>query len=251
MPADTNDTMITDEEIEQLPDDPIVAFIEFEKILRTRTNEILQTASQEQWDNSSDYYIEYMNRVAAAAQEFKIDDLKALRVPPVNRDYSSIHADYQQFLTDVDFFTTRFRLRRSRNRQNSVGLDGNTKARIHAYIQKIRIVLDKAELPESKRDLLFAKLDEFVLEVDKSRTNLQSIATVYLTICTVIGEGFNKLEPVRRFINSIAALMGKAKDTEDSLRTPLQPPQAQLEFPRRQLPAPHSTDEEEIQKSPF
>jgi hypothetical protein len=224
--------MITDEEIEQLPEEPELAFVEFEKILRTRTDEMLDRAAS---DNLSltNYYVEYMNKVAAAAMTFRIEGLKHLKVPRVD---STTYGEYQQFSADVDFFTTQIRIRRAgRNRQNSVGLDGNTKAKIHSYIQKIRSVLDKAELPEGKRDLLFGKLDAFVLEVDKARTNLQSIAVVYLTICTVIGEGFNKLEPVRRFINSIATLIGKAKENEEVLALPSAP--KQLEFSREQTPS--------------
>jgi hypothetical protein len=102
-------------------------------------------------------------------------------------------------------------------------------------------VLDKAELPDLKRDLLFQKLDAFVVEVDKARTSLQSVASVYLTVCTVIGEGFDKLEPVRRFINSIAALIGNAKDAEDSLRA-VPYSTKPLDAPRKQLPAPDDED---------
>jgi hypothetical protein len=236
--------MFTDDEIEQLPEEPELAFVELEKIIRARTKEALAEASREQW-NPDDYFIEYMNSVMAAVREYKIEALNNLEIPGVNSPH--IYENYRQFSADVDLFTNQIRLRRGRrNRQNSVGLDGNTKAKIHGYIQKIRIVLDKAELPEAKRDSLFAKLDAFVLEVDKAWTNLQSITTVYLTVCTVIGEGFNRLEPVRRFINSIAALIGKAKETEDSLRISLPSPPTQLEFSRKQLPAPQPMDDEEI-----
>jgi hypothetical protein len=62
-----------------------------------------------------------------------------------------------------------------------------------------------------------------------------------VTVCTVIGEGFNKLEPVRRFINSIATLMGNAKNVEDSLRTVSHSTKA-LDAPPKQLPAPNDED---------
>src|SRR5271155_228883 len=145
--------MIKDEEIEQLPEDPELAFVEFEKILRDRSNDKITEASQEQWANPDVYYIEYINKVLAAARTYEIDGLKNWEVPRLD---SNCYRAYCQFVTDVDFFTTQIRIRHAgRNRQNSVGLDGNTKTKIHGYIQKIRIVLDKAELPESKRDLLF------------------------------------------------------------------------------------------------
>jgi hypothetical protein len=231
--------MITDEEIAQLSEDPQVAFVQFEEIVRSRLKEQTDRLEWNQEGESQVYYLEYINKVLAAGRAFKIDGLKDLELPSIDENYW--HA-YRQFTHNVDFITTQIRINHAgRNRSNSVGLDGNTKAKIHSYVQKIRIVLDKAELPEVKRDLLFRKLDAFVVEVDKARTNLQSISSVYLTVCTVIGEGFNKLEPVRRFINSIATLIGNAKDAEDSLRAvpysikPLDPP-------RKQLPAPDDED---------
>jgi hypothetical protein len=148
--------MITDEEIEQLPEDPELAFVEFEKIMRDRTNGKIGEASQEQWCNADVFYLEYINKVLAAARAYTIDGLKDLQVPSVN---SNSYEAYRQIVTDVDFYTIQIRIRHAgRNRQNSVGLDGNTKAKIHSYVQKIRIVLDKAELPESKRDLLHRAL---------------------------------------------------------------------------------------------
>jgi hypothetical protein len=242
------DSMITDDEIEQLPEQSEDAFVEFEKIVRKRINDKIHEDAQEQWGNSDVYYLEYINEVSAAAREYDIEGLRNWKVPQVG--YPNLYQEYLQFTHEVDGFTTQIRLRRAkRNRRNSVGLDGNTKTKIHQYIQKIRTVLNKFELPQPKRDALFNKLDAFALEVDKSRTNLQSVADVYLTVCTVIGEGFNKLEPVRRFIDSIAALMGKAKETEDSLRT-LPSPTNQLEFPLKQLEPPdtngQSLDDEDI-----
>ena len=60
---------------------------------------------------------------------------------------------------------------------------------------------------------------------------------VYIAVCAGIGDGFKKLEPVRRMIDSMAALLGKAKDVEENL--PGLPPPAerkQLEPPRKPLP---------------
>jgi hypothetical protein len=235
--------MITDEEIEQLPEDPDLAFVEFEKLMRARTtNKVAETdRDDESYSIREMLYLEYINKVLAAARAYKIDGLKDWEVPKVD---SNCWEAYRQFTSDVDFFTMQIRIGHAdRNRKNSVGLDGNTKAKIHSYVQKIRSVLDIAELPEEKRDLLFTKLDAFVVEVDKARTSLQAVASVYLSVCTVIGEGFNKLQPVRRFIDSIAALIGKAKEAEDGLRG-LPYSTKQLESPRKLLPAPQPDEEE-------
>jgi hypothetical protein len=240
--------MITDEEIEQLPEDPELAFIQFERILRERTREKVQTIPEDQWQHATDpYFLEYITRVLAAAEEYEIESLKDSEIPPWEANF---YVAYQKLIAKIDYFSTRVRLRNGkRNHRYSVGLDGNTKTKIHSYIEKIRIVLNKIEIPEPKRDTLFGKLDAFALEVDKSRTNLQAVTDIYLTVCTVIGEGFNKLEPVRRFIDSIAALMGRAKESEDSLLA-LPSPTKQLPFSLKQLAPPEANgrplDDEEI-----
>jgi hypothetical protein len=64
---------------------------------------------------------------------------------------------------------------------------------------------------------------------------------VWLEVCTDIDEGVKKLRPLLRMINSIAVLMGKAKEIEDTLRAfPLQT--TQLETPRNNCRRPMQTE---------
>jgi hypothetical protein len=91
-----------------------------------------------------------------------------------------------------------------------------------------------------KRDSLYRKLDKFALEVDQTRTGLQAAMVVYIEICNGIGQGFEKLEPLRKMFDSIGALLGRAKEIEDSSRPALPTPleQKRLEPPRRQFSPP-------------
>ncbi len=185
-----------------------------------------------------------MNKVAAAAKEYGIKPLASLQVPAAQ--FHDVDGACRQFQMDVDHFTMTIRIRNAtRDRRNSVGLDGNTKVKIYQYIQRIRVAIEKAELPEDKKDSLYDKLNRFALEVDKNRTPLQAGMAVYIAVCDGIGQGFKKLEPARRWIDAIAALMGRAKDVEDSLRLPSPPELRRIEPPRRQLePPPPSLDDE-------
>jgi hypothetical protein len=141
--------MITDDDLEQLSEDPDLAFVEFEKIMRERVVNQIAEISGEEHGKKEAYYIDYINKVLAAAHVFNIDGLKKCEVPKA--DSNNCWQAYRQFTNDVDFFTTQIRIgHASRNRKNSVGLDGNTKTKIHGYVQKIRIVLNKAELPEGE-----------------------------------------------------------------------------------------------------
>jgi hypothetical protein len=179
-----------------------------------------------------------MNKVLAAAKEYSIDSITNWRLPSASDE---IYKIYQNFTTDVDHATMQIRIRNApRIRKNSVGLDGNTKTKIHHHIAQIRNAIEAAELPDAKRESLYAKLTAFALEVDKARTGLEAGMAVYIAICGGIGQGFKRLEPARRWIDSIAALLGRAKEVEDSLRPSLPSPaeRKRLESPRLKLPAP-------------
>jgi hypothetical protein len=233
--------MITDEELAQLPEDPELAFVEFERIMRAQLYEAEEEVSREQFGDADTYRLEYMNKVLAAAKEYGIEALVQWQVPSAN---GRIFEEYRQFVSDVDHFTTQIRIRHApKNRRNSVGLDGNTKRKIHHHIDQIRSAIDQAELPDTKRESLYEKLARFALEVDKARTGLEAGMAVYIAVCDGIGQGFKKLEPARRLVDSIAGLLGRAKEVEDSLRPILPPPaeRKRLEPPRDGLSAPPPT----------
>ncbi len=246
--------MISDEELAQLPEDPTLAFVEFEKILRARVDEQeLQAfkladegvAVPSSYSLSS-YKRDYINKILAAAKAYDIPVLQGWRVPAAQDDVDDI---YINFAAEVDHFTTQVRIQNApRNRQNSVGLDGNTKARIHHYIQRIRDAIERAtDLPVDKRRFpTTAKLNDFAAAVDKARTPLQAGMAVYIAVCDGIGQGFKKLEPARKMIDSIAALLGRAKEAEDRLRLPSPPELRRIEPPHGQLEPPPISEDEEI-----
>ena len=235
--------MISDDELAQLPEDPDLAFVEFERIIRSRVDtqelqEIKLNVDEGIAYSADPYRREYISKILAAAKVYGIGALDRWSIPTAQDDVAPI---YVNLTSDVDHITTQTRLRYvPRNRKNSVGLDGNTKARIHHFIQQIRAAIEDADLPEPKRDSLYTKLNAFALEVDKNRTNLQAAMSVYISVCDGIGQGFQKLEPARKWVDSIAALLGRVKEVEDSLRPalPRTEERKQLESPRRRIAPP-------------
>jgi hypothetical protein len=232
-------SVITDEELAELPDDPRLAFVEFEKIMRARLYGAEQEQSNYQYGDTEPYRLEYINKVLAAAREFEINELDAWKPPSVDE---KIHDIYKQLASVVDHITTQIRIRNvHRKRKYSVGLDNSARSKIHHYIEQIREVIAVAdELPIKKRDSLYDKLDTFALEVDRARTPFETATALWVDLCDAIGEGFTKLEPARRWIDSIGTLLGRVKALEDDAR-PALPKSAErprLEAPRKKLPAP-------------
>ena len=99
----------------------------------------------------------------------------------------------------------------------------------------------------------YNKLYKFALEVDKIRTGLPAVMAVYIEVCDGIGQGFKKLEPARKWIDSIAALLGRAKEVEDSLQPVLPRPEEpkQLEPPRARLAPPKRSGSDLDDDIPF
>jgi hypothetical protein len=94
------------------------------------------------------------------------------------------------------------------------------------------------DLPIKKRESLYGKLNTFAAEVDRARTRFETASALLLEICDPIGQGFEKLEPARRWLDSIGALMARAKGLEDSIRLPKPTERPRLEPLRRNLPPP-------------
>ena len=234
--------MITDDELAELPEDPELAFVELERIVRSRLKEQEQNALLEGDRNkSSAFRLDYINQVVAAARAYGIEALANWDVQSVSQ---KINFDFRSFTLDVDSFTTQVRIRHApRKRDGSVALDDNARARIHHHIQQIRTAIEGAKLPEPKRDSLYKKLNGFALEVDRNRTSLQAGMAVYIGLCDAIGQGFKKLEPARKFFNSIAAVLGRAKEAEESSRPsiPRSEERKQLEAPPKKLSPPESS----------
>lgn len=79
---------------------------------------------------------------------------------------------------------------------------------------QIREVIEAADLPTEKHDSLVSKLNDFEREVDRTRTAYQQFGAMTIGVFSLIGEGFEKLEPARRWIDSAANLIDKAKQFE-------------------------------------
>ena len=76
---------------------------------------------------------------------------------------------------------------------------------------------------------------------------------LYIAVCDAIGKGASKLEPVRKWIDSIGKVLGHIKDIEDKARHTLPPigDRKRLEAPRKQLPGPSEDNNSLDDEIPF
>jgi hypothetical protein len=98
----------------------------------------------------------------------------------------------------------------------------------------MRLTVDKLDVSESKREALLARITALELEIDRNRTRMDVVGALWLETCTKIGEGAEKLEPLRKWVDSIGGLIGFAKSQEgpQTARIPSNPKPKQIEPPR-------------------
>ena len=95
-------------------------------------------------------------------------------------------------------------------------LDSATKSKIRHYLEKIREIVDRLEVPLPKKEALSAKITALSDEVDRDRTRFDAYAGLALEMAATGGEVAHWLNPARKFLDSIAGLLGYAKQAEDA-----------------------------------
>lgn len=230
--------MLDDDEFSDLPEDPELAFVEIEKKLRIKANDLLKDSE----GNVDSYYIEYINKTLAAARALKLDILQNWTTPSHN---GHIWEQYRDFSSDVEHYTMQIRINSGRrSKVYSVALNSTTKAKIRHYLDQIRDIIDKLEVSKAKKEALYARVNDLAFEVDRERTRLDAWAGLSLEAASTVGESARKLNPLRKWLDVIAKTLGAEKEAETA-RPGLPRPQKrkQLEAPPKRLPKPERDDE--------
>jgi hypothetical protein len=175
---------ISDDEYPDLAEDPDLAFRQLEKKFRSEMNEALNNLDREQ---SGDIcYLSYINRTVAAAKTLGIETFKDWEILSHQRD--SLWGEYQEFNTVVEHYLVQVQIMHSRRvRGYSVQLDASTKSKIRHYLEKIREIVDRLEVPIPKKEALTAKITALSDEVDRDRTRFDAYAGLALEVAATGG----------------------------------------------------------------
>jgi hypothetical protein len=211
--------MSDDDEYPDLAEDPDRAFRQIEKKFREEMDEHLERS---EGLHSDTFTLSYMNRTIAAAKTLGIEPLKNWEVPSHR---GNVWDEYQEFRIAVEHYLVQVQILHSRRvRGYSVQLDASTKSKIRHYLEKIREIVDRLEVPLPKKEALTAKITALSDEVSRDRTRFDAYAGLAVEMAATGGEVAQRLNPARKFLDSIAGLLGYAKQAEDA---------------RPSLPAPH------------
>lgn len=198
-----------------LPEDKEEAFIVFEDRLRQRTRDVVGTRG----------FIaerEYVNHILAF---IKIEELSVdvpTNVPFADED--GFYEWYNRFTATVDYYIAEFSIKaarmNSRGTVTAVYLSADYKAEIHTLLDRIRKVVNATDLPEDKKNAIYAKIGKLQIEIDKTQTSFAAALSRWLDLTNAIGEGAENLEPAVKILERVMRVFGRAKSDHDIGKLP-------------------------------
>lgn len=227
--------MITDEQLDDLPDEPDEAICYLVEALRKSVREY-ESHERRDWEIER----EYVNLVRGFLIEFEID-IGGLSndEPPV--DDGDFGAYYRYLNVVVDQYVASARIRMAmRRKRDLIPLTAGTKARIQKHIQNIRDILHRLDIPIDKKEQILDKLNQLSSAVDKERTNVRRILDVALEVADTGDEISKKFDGIRKHVDSITGLLAEARKFKEKVLGIGSRKPKQLEAPKKQLPAPDS-----------
>lgn len=238
--------LITQEELDEAPDDPEQAFMQL-----TRSAQVRFAERTRDLDDSTEWggrELEearhgFMNVVVGLAKSYRIEPFVSMDVPRYeNFDYR-VH---RQFRADLDHYMTQLMVNNSlKSKRDSVFIAPDLKEKIRKYVNGLKQAIDRSGLSDAKKASLLAKLAEFEAELEKRRLTLLAVTRLAVAVAMVPGGVWGSVEAgkaVNRLVSNVFQTVGEAKVVDDEEQRQLQPASAPLVLlPPRKDDGVHST----------
>lgn len=218
----------------ELPEDPEQAFLILEQRFRDECNRQINSAHES--ERTDVYYVDYIAQVLATINALGLEAEFDAQVPKIEEvDYNT----YLNFGKDVKYYRTMLEIKRGRRVQKfSVRFDGSTKQKIRHHLTKVREIVENMEVSQDKKEALLLKIGALEQEVDRDRTRFEAYAALVIESAGVLGDAADKLESVRKWLDTIGRVIWGAKKEEDAKQLPppaelkrIQPPQTTEQLP--------------------
>jgi hypothetical protein len=168
-----------------------------------------------------------MRQVTAASVELELPGLDELEIPAAANFSDNV---YEDFKGQIDYYRTAFKIRYSRRAKGySVRFDPKTKLKINHHLQQIREIIIKLEVDDWKQEALIRCLENLQSEVDRDRSRFEVYGALVIEAAGILGTAAEKLEPIRKTLDSIAGLIWGAHHAEQTPR--LEAPQRPKQIP--------------------
>ncbi len=200
--------LITDEDIENLPEEPHERFVALDTICRRSLSRLISNESQVSFDNFA--RIQYMSYIAAAAEELGV---QGIFYPKLMNPIEG----FEEFVREVGAASMRIRLKSKSSKLYSVELSNITKARIEQEIGKLREIINNSDLSETKKEALLIKLGELSSHLyEKRRISLAKTMTILMFVSSGLMMTTSFLADAPQAMTTITSLIGADKEAEDA-----------------------------------
>ena len=205
------DLLITQEEIEDLPENPRERFVQIEQICRKRYYE--QISNEEEWGVVQDARLRYMTSVVSAAKYLNIVPISNIEMP--RRSNWNDH-DFDDFVSDLSFYTMQLMLEGAdRKLRTAIFLEGATRDRLRTLTIHLREEVRKLNLPPARIDKLIRQVDKFESDLDSRNLTFIAVGVVTLAVAGAIADVGGAASAVRELVNKIEETVGQAKEEQD------------------------------------
>lgn len=234
---------VTRDEMDELPDDPRMAFTDFvtlaEKRLSERVRDLESRQDEDGWREANECRHAFVNVVIAAGKRFMIDEFSALELPLVDQfsynDYTELKAKIDHYITQVALDTS------IRLKSYSTIIPDNSKDRIRSHLHHLGEAIESSGLSDAKKEKLHKILSEFETELEKRRLSWLAVARLTYEILAVPGTLYASSEVVTKLITNINQTVAEAKAVEDETRAiPNEPTSFALTPPKTPKPKPQT-----------
>lgn len=176
-----------------------------------------------------------MAEVLGAADALGFQALKDWSIPTI--EDRVVDVVYTSFRRAVRRLCTEMQVRIGRRlKENSVAFDPETKKKLRTLLDQMREAVDtEPHLTPRKKDALYRKISALAAEVDSDWSRSESYGALVIEVAGIGGEAAHRLEPMRKLLEAIGGLWGKAlRDRDDSPSLPAPKEQKRIEPPKRQ-----------------
>ena len=144
-----------------------------------------------------------------------------------------------QFLRDVRYLKNRFQFRHKIGSHSllttTVTLNDERRAEIHQLLGSIRKVVAVFDVPEKKRDALYARVAALAKEVDTSQTRFSTVMALILEASETAGKAIEKLDPLTKLIQRVTSIIADQRAEAQQKQLPAPGEQKQIAPPRADM----------------
>ena len=221
---------------DDLPDDEELVFLKLESAYREVCERTVLEAQRNEANGyfPAEQYLQYMRQTTAAAVELQLSIFEDFRIPLAEN--LTISA-YQDFRGQVDHYRTTLQIRHARRSKGySVRFDAKTKRVVSHHLAQVREIIVRLDVDDWKRDSLLTCLNNLQTEVDRDRSRYEVFGAFIVEVAGVLGAAGEKLEPIRKIIDSVGSLIWGTKHAEQTQRLPPPAERKQIPPPKTQTP---------------